>query len=184
MRWAVLLALAAVPFWEAKPPAEWSEGEIHELLTNSPWAQQAVSAKQSSGVQVYIATAAPVREAERELERRQKDKKPAEDPNEGEYEEFLRENEGKYIVVAVQARIADERMASECVLRVDGKKQHMVGHFPPSPSDPWLRLVFPKVVTQGTRRFRVELYVPGTKEPFRFAEFDTREMRYQGRFEI
>ena len=199
---AAFNAWAGTPFWESKPPAQWSDDELQELLTDSPWAQPAISAGSESGVQVYIASARPMRLAEEETERRAKDKAPvqdataedqtAEDSTAGEYRDFLAENQGQYIVLAVSGASAKalaepaevRRMEEQCILRVGGKKYQMVGHFPPSPSDTWLRLIFPRAVTEADRSFRFELYVPGAKDPLRFAEFRTKEMHYQGRLEL
>jgi hypothetical protein len=199
---AAFSAWAGTPFWESKPPAQWSDAELHELLTDSPWAQPAISAGSASGVQVYIASARPMRLAEEETERRAKEKAPvqdataedatAEDSTAGEYREFLTENEGQYIVLAVSGASAKalaepaevRRMEEQCILRVGGKKYKLTGHFPPSPNDPWLRLIFPRAVTEADRSFRFELYVPGAKDPLRFAEFRTKEMHYQGRLAL
>ena len=67
------LLLAAAPFWEAKGPAAWSEDELNQLLTESPWAQVAEGPSANlPGVQVYLATAKPIQLAEAERERRAK----------------------------------------------------------------------------------------------------------------
>ena len=67
------LLLAAAPFWEAKGPTAWSEDELNQLLTESPWAQVAEGAGANlPGVQVYLATAKPIQLAEAERERRAK----------------------------------------------------------------------------------------------------------------
>lgn len=196
MRVLVLALLAAaLPFWEAKPPAEWSDAELEEFLTESPWAQQAISAKSASGAQVYIASAHPVREAEAERDRRavaNKKGPPIEDPNAEEYADFLRDNEGRYIVLAVALpnpgalTIPAElkRMEEECVMRVGRKTYKMTGHFPPSPSDPWMRLVFPRAVTAADKTIRFDLYLPSVAEPYRFAEFRVKELSYKGRLEM
>jgi hypothetical protein len=188
-------AVAAIPFWEAKPPAEWSDTELKELLTDSPWAQQAISGKSSSDLQVYLASAHPIREAEAEAGRRAaKERKapPPEDPTADEYASFLRENEGKVIVLAVsvpspkvlQDPAEVKRMEEECVLKAGKKKYKMTGHFPPSPSDAWLRLVFPRAVTEADKSFRFELYIPSVPDPYRFAEFRIKELTYKGRPEM
>ncbi len=188
-------AVAGVPFWEAKNPAEWSDAELEEFFTNSPWAQQAISGKSSSGAPVYIASAHPVREAEAERDRRAEAKAknpPVEDPTAEEYAGFLHENEGKYIILAVPVpnpkALADpagvKRMEEECVLRVGKNKYKMTGHFPPSPSDPWMRLVFPRVVTAEDKSFRFDLYLPFVRDPYRFAEFRVRDLIYKGRLEM
>jgi len=184
---AVLLAAAALPFWEARPPAEWTDEELQDLLTRSPWTQQAVSGKSSSGVLVYLATARPMREAEAEIARRARSRE-AEEMEDTEYADFLHENEGKYIVLAVsvpnrkalddpaEARLMEEQSA----LRVGRNKYKMAGSFPPSASDPLLRLVFPRAVTERDKSFGFNLYVPGVREPFRFAEFKTADLVNRG----
>jgi hypothetical protein len=190
-------AFAGVPFWEAKAPADWSDAEIEELLTHSPWAQEAISGNSDSGATVFIASARPIREAEaernrREFEREKHHKAAVEDPTAEEYADFLRENEGKYIVLAVPVSdrrtlaIPSElkRMEQQCVLRVGKKKYRITGHFPPSPSDGFLRLVFPRAVTEADRTLRFELYIPAVSDPYRFAEFRVRDMMYKGRLEL
>ncbi|MFN7993153.1 MAG: hypothetical protein U0Q18_06115 [Bryobacteraceae bacterium] len=62
-----LLALLAAPFWETKPPKDWSEEELSMLMHDSPWAQMAEPAP---AVAIYLATARPLRDAEAELGRR------------------------------------------------------------------------------------------------------------------
>ncbi len=190
-----LAAAASLPFWEAKPPADWTDAELTELLTQSPWVQQAVSGKSSAGVLVYLATARPMREAEAEAARRAKEKEEqpeAEDAEDNEYAEFLHENEGNVIVLAVsvpnlqalddptEAKLVEER----CALRVGRNKYKMVGHFPPTKSDPWLRLVFPRVVSESDKSFSFDLYVPSASEPLRFAQFKVAELKYQGKLEM
>ncbi|MGE5644423.1 MAG: hypothetical protein ACM336_01400 [Acidobacteriota bacterium] len=190
MRVLLLALLASLPFWESKPAADWSDAELEEFLTESPWAQQAVSAKETSGAQVYLASARPVREAEAERARR--NKPAAEDPNADEYAEFLRANEGRVIVLAAALPNAGalanpaelKRMEEECVLRVGRKTYKMTGHFPPSPSDPWLRLVFPRAVTPADKTFRFDLYLPSVPEPYRVAMFRVKELSYRGRLEM
>lgn len=190
----VAAGLAVAPFWERKPPAEWTDDDIQELLTNSPWAQQAISGHSDTGVQVYLATARPAREAEEEKARRVEHPTAAaeEDPTAEEYADFLRENEGRYIVLAIQGAnpkaLADpaeiKRMEERCVLKIGTRQYRMTGYFPPSPSDEMLRLVFPRAVTEADEKFRFELNVPGVKEPNRFAEFRTKELRYKGKLEM
>lgn len=188
-------ALAAAPFWEDKAPSEWTDDQLQKLLTDSPWAQPAVSAKQASGAVVYLCGARPMREAEAESKRRAEIKhppKPVEDPTAEEYSDFLKENEAKYIILAVPApdpRVFKDpaevkRIEEECILRIGRKKYKMTGHFPPSPTDKWLRLVFPRVVTEADKSFRFELYIPSIADPYRFAEFQVKDLVYKGRLEL
>ena len=68
MTWLVIaLLLFMDPFWQTKPPAEWNDLEISQLLSDSPWAQMKATqpgkarvgknADHSQLVQVYLATA-------------------------------------------------------------------------------------------------------------------------------
>jgi hypothetical protein len=188
---ALLLALTVFgrgPFWETKPPAQWTDAEVQELLTNSPWAQPAVDSR-GAGVAVYLASARPMREAELELARRQP---PADDPGAEEYRDFLRENQGKQIVLAVtlpdrkalEDPVEVRRMEEECVLKVGRKKYQMTGHFPPGMTDPYLRLVFPRAAIAGDKSLVFELYVPGVPSPYRQVEFRMQELVYRGVVEM
>jgi hypothetical protein len=180
----LLALLARAPFWETKPPAQWTEDELRELLTDSPWAQQATDS-QGERVQVYLATARPIREAERELAGRSA---PSEDASSGEYEEFIRENSARQIVLAVALSNikaledpADvRRMEENCFLKVGRKKHKITGYFPPGPGDPYLRLVFPRAVTPADTSLVFELYLPGTPKPYRLAEFRIKDLNYRG----
>jgi hypothetical protein len=185
---ALLLAalLAAPPFWEAKPPSAWTSEEIQLLLRDSPWAQEVAAPIEKGGVVVYLATARPLRAAEEELIRRNPRLRSLEDPDAEEFREFLRENAGKVIVLAVQLprALTDDaeirRMEKECVLKVGRRKYRVTGHFPPAPTDPHLRLVFPRDVRPEDKTLRFELYVPGLGNPYRWAEFRVRELKYKG----
>lgn len=196
MKWLALAFFLAGPFWETKAPADWTEAELETLLSDSPWAQmvQAPSAGKAPAVQVYLATAAPMEQAEHEAERRFRIKQPNEQPDEMtlEYRAWLNENRAKAIVVAV--RIAKtqgidieqdvQRMQEECVMHVGRKKFKMIGHFPPTARDPYLRIAFPREVTAADKSVSFDLYVPGVPIPYRSAEFKPREMLVNGKFEI
>ena len=185
---ALSLALAVLPFWETKPPAQWTAAEVQELLANSPWAQSAVDAL-GAGIGVYLASARPMWEAELEVIRRQP---PIEDPGAQEYRDSLRENQGKQIVLAValpdrkvlEDPVEVRRMEAECFLKVGRKKYQMTGHFPPGATDPYLRLVFPRAVTAGDKSLVFELYVPGAPSPYRRAEFRIKDLVYRGAVEM
>src|SRR5260370_42640886 len=86
MTWFAALFLLAASFWETKPPKEWSEAELKQLLTDSPWAQMVTAPGKIAGppVQIYIATATPIQQAETERDRRFR-KKTATDDMAAEY---------------------------------------------------------------------------------------------------
>ncbi|MCD6359938.1 MAG: hypothetical protein J7M38_03675 [Armatimonadetes bacterium] len=184
-----MLALFAAPFWETTGPREWSDAELQQLLHNSPWART----DEKGYAQMYLASARPMREAEAELRRRNPPTgAAAEDPTADEYAEFMRDNPGAYIVLAVQVRrplfLEDPReirsMENKCVLEVGKRKYKMVGHFPPTAADPYLRLVFPRVVKPSDKMFFFELYVPGVPKPFRRLVFGVKDLYYRGKLEL
>ena len=192
----LLLLLAAAPFWE-KPAAEWSDMEIQALMTDSPWAQPASGPASMGPVRVYLATAGPMEKAIEESTRRAKLKakpgtKQAEDPAEDEYQAWLKENRGKQIVVAVALgnpkAFSDEReikrMEDGCVMHVGKKKYGLTGHFPPSSSDPVLRLVFPREVQPSDKTVSFDLYLPGVTGPFRVVEFKVKDLMVAGSVEM
>ncbi len=186
----IFAALAAPAFWEVKAPSGWTDEEVKQLLTNSSWAQTAAAPREEGGMVVYLATARPAREAEEELRRRDARLRSIEDPTAHEYREFLRENAGRVIVLAVRfpSALTDDaevhRMEKDCVLKVGRRKYRLMGHFPPTPSDPFLRLVFPREVNPEDRTLRFELYVPGVSSPLRWAEFRLKELKYKGALEF
>jgi hypothetical protein len=178
----VMLALLAAPFWETTAPKDWSDDDLQMLLNDSPWAQ---AAEPDPKVQVYLATARPIREAETELARRSG--KPLND----DYEDYLKEEGTRNLVLAVAfpngKALADakesQRMQEESIMQVGRKKYQIVGYFPPIPSDPYLRLVFPRAVTANDKSVLFELYLP-RNGPYHEAEFSVREMMYKGKLEM
>ena len=73
-----ILLLAGAPFWEVKPPGQWSPDEIRAVLTVSPWVTNASlsgAAVNVPGVRVYLASAKPIQEAEEEVRRRHLDRR-------------------------------------------------------------------------------------------------------------
>ncbi|MBI1791267.1 MAG: hypothetical protein HYR60_27380 [Acidobacteria bacterium] len=193
---AVLLAFAGPPFWETKPVRQWSQDELHELLHDSPWARPAVDASSVfGGVQTYLASSRIVQEAEAEMARRRGKAKAetasnSEEPEEGpdDYREFLKENAGKSLVLAVHypdtKPLANSKeaqlMENECIMKIGRKKYKMQGHFPPTRRDPYLRLLFPKPIGPSDKRIVFELYLPGTDSPFRDVQYIVKELVYQG----
>jgi len=190
----VFLLLAA-PFWETKQPADWSVEELRQLVTDSPWAQAAEPSRPDAGtmlVPVYFATAKPMRLAEAEIRRRFRSKGVQEGINEADYREFLEQDAGKSIVVAI--RMADklaladateaDHMEQESLLRIGHRKYKVKMQFPQSVNDPFVRLVFPRDVRPEDKRIDLELYIPGTGAPYRDASFNLKEMVFQGKLEL
>jgi hypothetical protein len=64
------------------------------------------------------------------------------------------------------------------------KTWQLVGHFPPSPSDPVLRLVFPREVQPTDKSVLFRLYLPGISFPEREVEFRTKDLMYHGKLEM
>jgi hypothetical protein len=195
-----LLFMLAAPFWEAKPPAEWTNQELAQLLGDSPWAQivgsQAVAVP-GPAIQVYLATAAPMQMAEQEGARRaQLQRKPGSQPPESplaaEYRNWLEDNRGTQIVLAIRMDsnrgFAEEqdvrRMEDESVMRAGRRKIKMSGHFPPYPGDPYLRLAFPRQVELSDKTISFDLYLPGVPGPYRAAEFKLKDMVVRGKLEL
>lgn len=192
-----LIFLFAVPFWEAKPPAQWNDLEIAALLNDSPWAQPAIGPSRPQPVPAIFATARPIEQALEERKRRAQLKSPPKQPAEADtavedYLEWLRENRTTHFILAVPianpSAFADakevKRMEEGSVLQIGRRKIKMTGHFPPSPSDPYLRLAFPRQVDLKDKTITFELYLPGVNIPFRTVEFDLRQMTVQGKLEL
>ncbi len=196
---AVLVLAAAGPFWVDKPPEKWSDQELITLMTNSPWAQMvaAPGGISAPGLQLYLATAAPLDRAEQERERRYRLRHPK-TPNEAgdllvdEYRTWLAANRATQIVVAIGVGQAGafsneeetRRMEQESVMRVGRKKFKITGHFPPSAGDPYLRLAFPRVATAADKTVTFELYVPGVSMGGRTVEFTIKDMIVNGKLEM
>lgn len=200
MNWFALLLLFAAPFWETKAPADWTDEELRQMLTDSPWAQIVRGVGRgvpAPPVQIYLATAAPIEPAERERDRRYRRKRPpnapaAPDPLAEEYRVWLEDNRAANIVLAVRIDgnqgFLDEKeirqMEEESVMRAGRRKFKMTGHFPPSAGDPYLRLAFPRQVNPNDKAVSFELYLPGVPIPFREAEFKLKDMVIKGKLEI
>ncbi len=172
------------PFWETKPPEKWTNQEIEILRSNSPWAQLAGP---GPAVLVYFATAAPIEEAEKELRLRGKLVLP--DPD---YLAYISENREKSFVLAIPyaslAKLgkADEekRLEEDSVMIAGGRKYRIVGHFPPVPSDPILRLIFPREIQPSDKRVVFRLSLPGIDFPDREVEFTVKDMMFRGKLEF
>jgi len=183
MHWLLLFALLSAPFWEIQAPRDWTEQQIEDLTHDSPWAQMAGP---DPAVQIYLATARPMQDAESELARRRG--KPLNE----EYADYVRQDGRKHVILAIAYRdwslLEDageaRHMEEESVMKVGRQRYKIDGHFPPVESDPFLRLVFPRaVVPDREKTVTFELYVPG-QGPYHEAEFRVREMLYKGKLEM
>jgi hypothetical protein len=194
----LLLFLFADPFWVSKPAAEWTDPQLTALLTNSPWAQAVEGpGANSPPVQVFLATASPIQLAVKERDRRIQARRtpgplPPESPGVTEYRLWLEDNRATQIVLAVEIRnnkgFLDERevrrMEDQCVMRAGKKKIKLTGSFPPSDTDPYLRLAFPRQVELGDKTLDFDLYLPGVPAPFRGAEFALKDMVVAGKLQL
>jgi|SRR6266545_2827678 len=183
----LLLFLSAQPFWEARPAAAWTDAELKIMLSESPWAQGVGPSPQ---VEAILATAAPVVEAETELVRRLgAGRRPQPDPD---YTDYLREHRTDHFVLAIPytdltrlgSAVDQRRLEEESVMRVGRRRIAMAGHFPPTPSDPVLRLIFPRAVTAADKSVAFELYLPGVSQPARLVEFRVKDLMYRGKLEM
>jgi hypothetical protein len=191
MRWALYLLFLA-PFWETKPAADWSAGEVKQMFRVSPWAQAAVPQSDTGGekdVYVYLGSALPMREAE---EQRWKQGKKEADTVADEYQSWIKANAGKYIVLTVEAPRSLEFsegeevkvMQKETSLHVDKRRYKLAMYFPPSSSDDRLRFAFPREISARDKKLRFEFYVPSIRGQFREAEFNLIDLKYKGQPEF
>ncbi len=178
-----LLFFLGQPFWEAKPPEQWSNVEVDTMLHASPWTQTVGPAP---NLIVYLATAQPIEEAEWQARLRKKSPLPEPD---SDYSDFLRENREKVFVLAISypnlSRLGDaeetKRLERETKMTVGGKSYKIAGYFPPTPSDPVLRLIFPREVKPSDKNIEFDLYLPGLPFPEREAQFHVKDLMYHGR---
>lgn len=183
---AVLFFLQT-PFWESKAPEDWSDAEIESLMTESPWGGTTLPGK----VAVFIASARPLRQAEEQVFLRRDRKSEARVEDDEDYRSYIRQNPDKHIVIAARVPLhidfANEkevkRMEKECFLRVGKQKLRSVGYFPPTPGDPYLRILFPRVALTGLKFLSVGLYLPGVHKPFQDLEFLVKDLRVRGQVE-
>jgi hypothetical protein len=182
--WLALLFFFAQPFWEVKPPEKWTSGEIELMRTSSPWTQTLGPAPE---VLMWFATALPVEQAESEARLRTHNPLGQPDPD---YTDFLVENREKVFVLAVAyptlrglSSEADawKRLEKETSMRVAARSYPVAGVFPPAPSDPVLRIVFPRMVQPTDKSIELQLYLPGLPFPEREADFRVKDLIYHGK---
>jgi hypothetical protein len=177
------LLFLAQPFWETKPPEEWTEKEIDTIRFNSPWAQPVGPEPK---VLAYLATAQPIEDAEAELRIRGRNQLGEPD---ADYLTFLSERRENCFVLAIPYRSPAKftgkeelrRMEEESVMLIGREKHRLIGHFPPVPADPVLRLVFPKEIQPTGKTVIFRVYLPGVEFPDREVEFTLKDMLYRGK---
>jgi len=72
-------------------------------------------------------------------------------------------------------------MEEEAVMVIGKKQYHILGYFPPAPSDPVLRLIFPRMAKDRDKSVTFRLYLPGLSFPEREAVFNVKDLMYQGK---
>ena len=195
-----LFLMFAGPFWQEKMPADWTDVELSQLFANSPWAQVVGAPSRSAPappVQVFLATATPMVEAEKERAKRLKARKKAgeeekEDPLAEEYQAWLEDNRATQIIVAIRMgsnlKMSDEaevkHMEEDSFLQVGRKKVKMTGHFPPTSRDPYLRMAFPRTPLADEKTLTFALYIPGLPLPFREVQFRLKDLLLNGKPEF
>lgn len=185
----LLTLLAQAAFWD-KPATEWTEEQLETMLKDSPWAQPAEGSRRTglsaNSLTTFLASAKPIRAAEAEWVRRRV-KKPdqarAIREARAEFNEYLDKHAGNVIVLAVQCppdALADaqdaRKMEEETFLKAGKRKVKLMGHFPPSPSDPLLRLIFQRDVDPKARMLEFEFYLPGGPSPYRMVTYKIADL--------
>jgi hypothetical protein len=188
--------MAQERFWETKPPAQWTRDQLDYLMNESPWARSAEASQRmgltASPVRTFLASAPAMRLAEEELLRRtirRPDALRAAREARGEFLDHLEQNQGKIIVLAIPYEpnaLADaqeaRKMETESFLKAGKKKLKLAGHFPPSPADPVLRLIFLRDIDPKAKALEFELYLPSVPSPwrqvyFKLADFPVKDGR-------
>ncbi len=183
---ASLLFFLARPFWESVPPEKWTEQQIESVLHNSPWVQ---TVGPDPAIQVYLATASPIELAESEVRARSKKPVPMLDPD---YLDYVRDHRDEAFVLCIPYTSMNglndakenRRMQEESSMKIGKKSYKMIGHFPPTPTDLVLRLVFPRAVKVTDKTVDFDLYVPGVPFPERTATFFVKDLVLHDKLEM
>jgi len=184
-----LLLMLAQPFWELRPPEQWTAAEIDQIRHGSPWAQ---GVGRVAPVTVYLATALPIEHAEGELRLRFKKNRATMPEPDPDYVEYLRDHRSEAFVLAVTypplpnfGKAGEDKVMEDETSLVIGRKEHKIlGYFPPTPSDPVLRLIFPRAAKPTDKQLVFRLYLPGLNFPEREAVFQVKDLTYQGKLEM
>jgi hypothetical protein len=181
-----LFFFLAQPFWETKPPEKWTDREIDTVLHSSPWVE---AAGPEPAVLVYFATAAPIEEAEAQLRARASQPAPMLDPD---YLDYVRDNRDHAFILGIPFSKLNglgnagenKRMQTESRMKVGKKTYQILGHFPPTPTDPVLRLVFPREVKSTDKTVEFQLYIPGVPFPERDVLFYVKDLVFHDKVEM
>ena len=197
MNWLIFALMLAGSFWEDKPPAQWTDPEISNFLSDSPWAQivgAPARGMSAPPLQLFLSSAPTVAEAEKERARRAKLRlKSAElDTMAEELGVWMEENSTTHIVLTAKiapnagfASGADIRkLEEESYMQFGKTKVKMTGHFPPTKADPYLRMAFPRPEIGDEKNLTFSIYVPGLPIPFREVIFRLKDMVRNGKLEL
>ncbi|BDC48653.1 hypothetical protein F183_A09690 [Bryobacterales bacterium F-183] len=179
------LSLAwASGFWDSTPPEQWTPEQVREIFEDSPWSRTLRS--RGEPIQVHLASSLPMRQAEQR--QRVMSKRPG--ANSATFDDYMAlVEEGKYIVLAIRLKDTESlsdgvlvsRMQKDSRMRADKKSFDLVTYFPPSPGDPYLRLVFPRIPVVKSVDFT--FVIPGATDPYRQVSFFAKDMMYRGKLE-
>jgi hypothetical protein len=199
MKLLAVLSLLTASFWDSKAPADWTDNQLIQLFTDSPWAQMvgAPGGKDplSPPVQIYIATAATMQQGEKEKLRRYARKGNAaavESPMDTEYRLWFEDNMATQIVLAVRINrnkafddaAQTKLMENDSIMRVGRKRYKMTANFPPTQHETFLHMAFPRQVQETDKIVTFELYIPGATPPYRTVEFKVKDMIVNGKLEL
>ncbi|PWU03321.1 MAG: hypothetical protein C5B51_19250 [Terriglobia bacterium] len=179
------LFFLGLPFWQARPPEKWSDLEVQQMLSESPWAQTIGPVP----ITIYLATALPIEEAEDEARRRGHTPWPRPD---FDYSDYVRLHREEDLVVAVPYPThggfgtpeQQRTMEEESTMRVGTRSYQVLGFFAPTQQDPVLRVVFPRRVEASDKSVSFRLYLPGMSFPEREVEFRIKDLNYRGKLEM
>ena len=204
----VALLLFVEPFWQVKPPMDWTDVELAQFLADSPWAQMSaqpgkaqVGKNAGSGqpVQVYLATAGPVVKALAERDRRTELRRPgtakalAEDPLSEERTIWFADNRERHIIVAARVGNNDafskeaetRRLEQDSAMDTGHGRVKLSAYFPPTSNDPHLYLAFSRELVSPTDKIvSFELYLPGAPGPYRTLQFKVKDLLVDGKLEM
>ncbi len=209
MTWLVVALLLLVePFWQVKPPMEWTDIELAQFLADSPWAQMSAqpgkaqvgkNAGTGQPIQVYLATAGPVVKAVAERDRRAELRHPgitkalADDPLSEERAVWFADNRERHIIVAARVGNNDafsteaetRRLEQDSAMESGRGRVKLSAYFPPTSTDPHLYLAFPRDVVLPTDKIvSFELYLPGAPGPYRTLQFKVKDLLVDGKLEM